>query len=205
MDLLKPEGAIYGFCSRFVDMVVLSVCWLICSLPVVTIGASTAALYAVCLKMHAGEDAHPAHSFFVYFKSNFVSATRVWLMVLPAGALTAFSGYLCLTAEELPTFVPAAALVSGVLLLVCMTYLFACTARYENTPIQTIKNALFIGLRYMGRTIILAAITLTVLFVCMWNGVSMIVGLITAPAFICYVNSSFITRIFSELEGRVGE
>jgi uncharacterized membrane protein YesL len=81
-----------------------------------------------------------------------------------------------------------------------MTYLFACSARYENTPVQTIRNALFIGLRYMGRTLILAAVTLTVLFVCMWNGLTMILGIMTAPALLCYVNCSFIARIFGELE-----
>ena len=202
MELLKPEGAIYGFCSRFVSMVVLSVCWVIYSLPVVTIGASTAALNAVCLKMHAGEDPSPAKSFFAYFKSNFRSATAVWLIMLPVGALTAYSGYLCFTAQGLPPFMSAVTVMAGAAYLVCMTYLFACSARYENTPLQTIKNALFIGLRYLGRTLVLAAITLTVLFVFMWNSATMLLGAVTVPAFICYVNCSFITRIFSELEGK---
>ena len=200
MDILKPDGVIYGFCSRFVSMVALSLCWLICSLPVVTMGAATAALNAVCLKMHAGDDPAPVKTSFAYFRSNLRSATAVWLIMLPVGALTAYSGYLCLTAEGLPAFLPAVTIIAGAAYLVCMTYLFACSARYENTPVQTIRNALFIGLRYMGRTLILAAVTLTVLFVCMWNGLTMILGIMTVPALLCYVNCSFIARIFGELE-----
>lgn len=202
MELLKPEGAIYGFCSRFVSMTVLSLCWLLCSLPVVTIGASTAALNAVCIKMHMGEDPAPAKSFFAYFRSNFRSATPIWLIMLPIGALTAVSGHLCLTAKDMPAFMPVVTVLAAAAYLICMTYLFACSARYENTPVQTIKNALFIGLRYLGRTLILAAITLTVLFVTMWNHATMLLGALTVPAFITYVNCSFIVKIFSELEGK---
>ena len=84
--------------------------------------------------------------------------------------------------------------------LVVMTYVFAVAARYENTAVQTIKNALFIGLRYIGRTIILAAVTLTVVFMCCWNYVTMLFGVILAPGFLCYIHSSFIIRIFEKLE-----
>lgn len=84
--------------------------------------------------------------------------------------------------------------------IVTLTYVFACAARYENTPIQTVKNGVFIGLRFAGRTLILLAVTATVLFVCIWNYTTMFIGLLLAPAFLCYVHGSFILHIFEKLE-----
>ena len=40
--------------TKICDMMCLNVIWLICCIPIVTIGASTAALYSVMLKMVNG-------------------------------------------------------------------------------------------------------------------------------------------------------
>lgn len=46
--------------ERVWSLIVLNVLWLVCSLPVVTLGASCAALYQVLGKVIAGEDGHTA-------------------------------------------------------------------------------------------------------------------------------------------------
>ena len=206
MGLFRPDGIIYSLMTKFSNMVLLSLCWLICSLPVVTIGASTTALYAVCLKMHDDDDAHVARRFFGYFKSNFRHATLVWIPLMIVGGMLLWSSYLYFFGiPQMPGIsgiLLAVLVIASAIYLICMTYVFACVARYENTPLQSIKNAVFIGLRYIGRTLIIAAITLAILFVVMWNYTTMLLGLIFVPAFLCYVNCSFIKRIFGELEER---
>ena len=59
---------------------------------------------------------------------------------------------------------------------------------------------IFIGLKFIGRTFILLLITGAVAFVCLWNYTTMFLAVIFAPAFLCYVHSSFIMRIFESLE-----
>lgn len=71
MDIFKPDGSVYEFIVKFTNMVLLSLCWLLCCIPIVTIGASTTALYSVCFKMLKKEDGHICKMFFSYFKSNF--------------------------------------------------------------------------------------------------------------------------------------
>ena len=39
------DNPIWRFMGRLGDMIVLNLLWLVCSIPVVTIGASTTALY----------------------------------------------------------------------------------------------------------------------------------------------------------------
>ena len=56
---------------------VLNLLWVVCSLPVFTIGASTTALYYAALKMAKGEESYPARMFFRAFKENFRQATAL--------------------------------------------------------------------------------------------------------------------------------
>ena len=204
MSIFRPDGFLYRFISRFTSLVLLSLCWLVCCIPVVTIGAACTAMYSVCFKMIKDEDGHILRKFFAAFRRDFRQATLAWLILLPVGALILWVGYLYFfgmwDVSGAADFFAVVILILAAVYLVVMTYVFAVASRYENTAVQTIKNGLFIGLRYIGRTIILAAITLTVVFVCYWNYVTILFGVILAPGFLCYVHCSFIIRIFEKLE-----
>lgn len=185
-------------------MVLLSLCWLVCSIPIVTLGASTAALYAVCFKMLRNEEGHVCGQFFSYFKSNFRQATLAWLILLPIGIVIAYMIYLYYfgmsVMDGAADVFAVLTLVAAALYIIAMTYVFACAARYENTPVQTVKNGVFIGLRFLGRTVILLAITVAVMFAAMWNLTTMFIAVLLVPAFLTYVHGSFIIRIFEKLE-----
>lgn len=74
--------------SSIGDCVALSVLWLVCSLPVVTLGASTSAAFSVAGKMAAKEDTFVWKGFFSAFRRDFAIATRAWLpMALIAAAI----------------------------------------------------------------------------------------------------------------------
>ena len=53
------------------DWAIVSVLWLVCSLPIITAGASTLALFAVAHKMAAKQDYTAARDFFRAFKRDF--------------------------------------------------------------------------------------------------------------------------------------
>ena len=50
MKFFSTEGGIYKFMTRLWDMIKLNFLWLICSLPIVTIGVSTIAAFTITLK-----------------------------------------------------------------------------------------------------------------------------------------------------------
>ena len=69
------------------DLIVLSVLWVIFSLPVVTMGAASAALYhAVYHHVRKGED-YLFNSFWSAFRENFKRQTLCWLVPLALLAL----------------------------------------------------------------------------------------------------------------------
>ena len=81
-SLFDPNSAFSRGMERVWTLVVLNVLWVLCSLPVVTIGPSTAALYQVLGKVIQGEDSHTARKFFAAWRENFKCALLVWLPML---------------------------------------------------------------------------------------------------------------------------
>ena len=71
--------------SKLGDMICLNVMWLVCCIPVVTIGASTTALYTVMLKLVKNEEGYVFRGFLKAFKTNFKQSTIIWLIVLALG------------------------------------------------------------------------------------------------------------------------
>ena len=65
------------------DLIILNLLFLICSLPVVTMGAAQAGLYtAVRTIVDKDDDTAPVKAFFRGFKSGFIKITLVWIPLL---------------------------------------------------------------------------------------------------------------------------
>lgn len=66
---------ILTFFNKIADMVILSVLWCICCLPVVTAGASTSALYHTVVKSVREDCAYAASDFWKEFRRNLKQST----------------------------------------------------------------------------------------------------------------------------------
>ena len=49
-EIFGFEGGFTAACSRIFDLMILGFLWILCSLPIITIGASSAALYYATVK-----------------------------------------------------------------------------------------------------------------------------------------------------------
>ncbi len=87
--LLKTDNRLFSFMGKLGDVVLLNVTWLICCLPVISIGASTTALFYVARRICAGEDYRIWHDFFHSFRANWKQASALWLVLLAELAVAA--------------------------------------------------------------------------------------------------------------------
>lgn len=94
LKLFDPENRFWNFISKIADVFCISLLWMICSLPIFTIGAATAALYSFTLHLVYDAEDTVLHGFFTPFKSNFKKATVVWLVQLAAGLFLAADCFL---------------------------------------------------------------------------------------------------------------
>ena len=100
-NIFDSEGKLMTFLDGFADVMVLAILWVICSLPIITVGASTTAFYSVMMKLVVGEESYVVRSFFKAFKENFKIATIVWLILGVIGAVLLTSIYIVLNTKTI--------------------------------------------------------------------------------------------------------
>lgn len=68
--------------ARITDLVVLNIVFIVTSIPIVTIGAACAALNEATDKIVELEESYIIKDYFQSFKNHFVSATKLWLLLI---------------------------------------------------------------------------------------------------------------------------
>lgn len=82
MRFLSNESLIGHFFGKAFDIIILNMLFILCSIPVITIGASYSAMYYAFFKKMREKDSSVSKTFFEGFKTNFKQATLAWLSVV---------------------------------------------------------------------------------------------------------------------------
>ena len=91
------NGKFFGFLEETADLVLLNVLFLICCIPVITIGASKTALYDMTRRMAAKREGYLVRGFFRSFSQNFKASTMIWLgyaVCMTVAAADIYAGFL---------------------------------------------------------------------------------------------------------------
>lgn len=174
----------------------LNMMWMICSLPIITIGASTTALYSVTLKIADEKESNITKQFITAFRSNFKQSTRLWILLLIAGLLIGGDFYVVLHMRSMSsgslaimwTLNLALLIAMSIIYVVVLIYIFPLIARFENTDQAMLKNSLLIGIHYLFCTIVVAAIH----FVMFYAVVAVFTPLILFGEGLCALLSSYM-------------
>ena len=150
----------------------LNLLWMVCSLPVFTAGAATAALYDVTLRIAREEDPPLTTRFFRAFRENFRQATVLWLILLGVGALLGADAYILYhlynstagMVSVICTLGLALIIVAAIAYVIVLIYVFPLVASVKNTSFAMLKNALLIGIHYLFCTILVFAIHFAMFF-----------------------------------------
>ena len=153
--------------STLVDHILLNLLYLLCCLPVVTIGAAQAGLYTAQRALHGDtDDRTPTAAFFRGFCTGFLKVTAAWCMLAIPAALCAYG---ILTAQS-----SAAQLICLVLLCLLslpLTQLPLAHARFDCTPAQLLRNSVYLTGRYPLQTIAACALLCAPLLLLLWPNV----------------------------------
>lgn len=196
MKFFNVENPVWRFVGNLGDFFILSVLWAVCSLPIVTMGASTSALYYVTMKMAQNREGELIPSFWKSFRQNLRQGIALWVGYLVVGALLGLNILIA---------VQSGSLVSGALFLTCVvlallwalteTMLFPLLARCDNTTMALFKiNAAIAVRNFPG---VAAALITKLAFAAV--GVFLFWPLLLlAPGLSAYFNSFLFNRILSK-------
>jgi len=201
-SLFDPDSAFGRAMETVLQLVVLNVLWLVCSLPIVTVGASGAALYGVLFKMVEDKDTRVARQFFAAFRENAKRATGVWLILLGVIALCVFDLYF---AKLMNSFLWKLAAVLGLQIvgLIC-TFLFPLLARYENSWRNQLRNALLLGVANLPRMALVWVMWGAVIAVTIYSFETLyamlIIWLLLGYSLLSYFTLRILRPVFTRLE-----
>ena len=189
------------FLSNLTDVIILNVLCLICCIPIVTIGPSITAMHYVTLKMVREEEGYVVKSFFKAFKENFKQAIIVWLGFLVITVIF-FLDYRILKAAGTEGNKIFIIVIGAIYLFICLTvmYIFPLLSRFENTLRQTVKNALFMSILHIFKTILMAVIYALPLILLPLHYNLVLVFLIIGLSGPAYINSFIWKSIFKKYE-----
>ena len=132
--LFNPDALLWRWCSRILDIMVLSVCWFFCSIPLVTAGAASAALYDAAVHGIRRDEPGAYVRFFRTFRRELKTAVPATLLWGAALAALLWAGQQIGVAIQDPGPVLAATAVLAALLLFVLgtvSWLFPLLSRFE--------------------------------------------------------------------------
>lgn len=197
--------------TRVGEMMLANFLFIICSLPVVTVGAAAAGMNKVVQNIVLDSEGGVAKTFFQAFRENFRQATVLWLaeVVIVAAA----ASYWLIIASFCPAGLAPVLnfiLLVVVLLLLCVAvYLIPLMVRYENGLKQHLKNAVLLSVVKLPRTVgmVLLALIMPAIF---YISVPLFIQtlffwLMIGFSFISYMSHLLLKPVFKQLEeGNVG-
>lgn len=157
--LLDFDNPIMGFIGTACDLILLNLLFVVCCLPIVTIGASVTSLYYVTLKIVRNEAPVIWGTFWKSFRENFKAATLIWVIFLLFAGLLAFDYWA--SPILIPAFASATRTAVILLALLCFCagmYVFPILSRFVCTGKQAIKNAFLMACAHFPQTLLLVLI-----------------------------------------------
>lgn len=159
-SFFSTEGRYYKIATEFGYIIMLGALWLVTSLPIITIGASTTAAYYVATKRRSGVDEYLFSSFFKSFAENFVAATSIFVILAIFGFLLYANSIILLdgTGGMLSIIFSVILLFVAIQWTFVTVFVFAILARFQVSFLQAIKTSFFMSNRHFKQTIYSIAI-----------------------------------------------
>lgn len=164
-SVFSMDSKVMQFMSRVGDLILLNLLFLMTSIPIITIGASSTALYTVCFHFGTPQEDGTTKSYFKAFRDNFKQSTILWLILLLIGVPAILYVDLFLRLCEITHSLYLVFIFISVLALMTYLYTFPLVSQFYNTNWSTLKNALFFSIGHFPSTLAIALLHLLPLIV----------------------------------------
>lgn len=205
MKIIDPNSPFLQALGKLSDIVFCNIMFVLFSLPIVTIGASAAALYSCMQKLiDDREDDLVARDFWRAFKINFWQATTIWLLCLLVIVFLAV--FYSITSSMLDILGRAYLIpffLISFLFLFGFQYLFPIQARYKLKIRDTIKNAYLLSLAALPWTVLSIALAVGAFYLTFYMmsfDMGLFIWAVLGFGVVFYLNSFLFKLAFKKLD-----
>ena len=197
-SLFGPDTMFARFMNKLWDIIWTGLLWVLCSLPIVTMGASSCAAYQCIITVARGKNSGVTNLFFQIFKEN-IKTTIVlkiigiffiaWLgfdIIYLYGYGTDFSRTL--------SFILYTVLA---LYIMVVSYLYPLTSRFDESRFTLFKLSFYLTFRYIPMSIL----ALIIFLVCVYAVYAMPWTIFLMPGFYWYLMSFPVKKAIGMMAG----
>ena len=192
---LNPDNALMITMTQITDCIFLSLFWLLGCMPVVTAGASFAALYDAAYRGFRQGDKHCWGRFWQVYKDNWkagILPTAVFLGAVYGLTRALVWFWNAAVAGSLSWMVFSGAAFLEIVLVGILSVLFPMLSRFENSFLGLLKNTLFLSMAHLPRTLALGILNAAAGLACAFY----VLPLFFLPALAALTGSLLIEPMF---------
>ena len=193
----NPENWLWKFFGKLFDFFGLSCMWFLCSMPLITVGTASIALYDTAAHCLRDGEVHLAKRFFRTFKKELIPGiliTLLWAVI----AMIFWFGYQILfqMGQQDPTAAMLAVVyyVSLLIPVGMLAWLIAVQSRFVYRFFQLHKMALYFTFAHLPSTLAIVALALVSIEIC----VDFPFMVVFVPGIMVYFQSYFIEKVFKK-------
>lgn len=192
--IFNYNKGIFNAINKFTDCLLASVLWLVFSIPIITFGVSTTALYHTVHKAIRDERGTVLKEFWNSFKLNLKQSTGVWIGTLVIYIIAALCCHFLFAGLGNASW-------AGVLIGFCILtafvviwsiYIFAYIARFEKPTKEIIKNCVLISIANLPWSILLYVVLAVSIVICVIYPIAAFV----VPAYCVMIHDIILKKIF---------
>ena len=163
-QFFNPENKFWEFMGKITDIACMSLLWVLTSIPIITMGASTTAFYEFTLNQVKDTEGSIMKSYFVSFKKHFKKATILWVIQLLGLAffimdLWAAWNFIITKGGIVGIVVFAICIFCAVVFITCCYYIYPTLALYDFPIKKLITNSFVMAMGNLPVTITLIVMT----------------------------------------------
>ena len=189
----EKKNPLFSFLNLLGQLILLSILWTVCCLPIITVGASTVALYYTVVKVLRRNQDSLFAAFFREFRSNFLQSLNINMVFLCYFGILAYFAIPRLSAAQSGADIGFYALVGlAILGALPLSFVYPTISRFYHKGGALVRFLLMVIGKHphivLGCTLLLAAGILLVL--------SNPAALLFVPGVVCYVQSLLLEPVF---------
>lgn len=154
------DSGIMKAMSKLADIIFASLLWILFSIPIFTIGASTTALYYTSVKVICHERSYVWRSFWQSFKENFVNATILWILMAVIYAILGVNIWVSsrIFGETVGFVLRSVYVLMAIVLSLAGIYIFPILSRFAVSRRQVVKLSFLMGIKHLPFSVIMLII-----------------------------------------------
>ena len=198
--LFDVDGPLYKFMTTLTNMFLITLCWFLGSIPIVTVGASTIAACDMGLKMVKEEEGYIFKEFWKSYKSNLKQGVIMGIITVVAYYSIYLDFELVKNMKDPSILMIIFGYLAFAFITACTIYTFPLLARYENTIPKTMKNSFHIFTKFFIRSVALCLCLIAENVAFNWNLTMWFLQFILGPSGYILTICIFARPIFDKLE-----